>query len=217
MGRNAHPGLPEQLRLFQSFRRQMFEYYLYRGEGLWTHKTDTVMRLFHFSDDPSITEFVPRPVRVSRPRPLGQEWLNGPLVWGIDEDHAFLYCFPRECPRIVMWPTAETTDEDRAEYFPDSEIRAIAHIEASWAERHRTGFIYRYTLSRDGFRSIGDIGTWVCPSPVAPEVVEKLVDLPAALTEARVALHFHDRLQPFGHLRDRSFHVSSIRMRNAKG
>ena len=54
------------------------------------------MRLFHFSDDPAIGLFTPRPVRVAVARPSGQAWLNGPLVWSIDEAHQILYLFPRE-------------------------------------------------------------------------------------------------------------------------
>ena len=42
-------------------------------------------RLFHFSDDPSIEEFVPRSVLVPSERPPGQDWLNGPLVWAVNE------------------------------------------------------------------------------------------------------------------------------------
>ena len=57
-------------------------------------------RLYHFSDDPSITRFVPRPVLVPATRPPGSDWLNGPLVWAIDEWHQPMYLFPRDCPRI---------------------------------------------------------------------------------------------------------------------
>ncbi len=70
------------------------------------------MHLFHFSDDPNIQTFVPRPVRVSIERPEGMDWLNGPLVWAIDEAHEPLYLFPRECPRILLWATPETKQED---------------------------------------------------------------------------------------------------------
>jgi hypothetical protein len=42
------------------------------------------MRLFHFSDDPAIAIFTPRPVRVPAQRAPGREWLNGTLVWAID-------------------------------------------------------------------------------------------------------------------------------------
>jgi len=39
------------------------------------------------SDDPAIGYFEPRPVRIPSTRPEGREWLNGPLVWAIDEWH----------------------------------------------------------------------------------------------------------------------------------
>ena len=48
------------------------------------------MRLFHFSDDPDISEFVPRPVLIPSQRPAGREWLNGPLVWAIEEEFDFV-------------------------------------------------------------------------------------------------------------------------------
>ena len=59
------------------------------------------MRLFHFSDDPGIVAFEPRPVRIPSARAPGREWLNGPLVWAIGADHDFMYLFPRDCP---AWP-----------------------------------------------------------------------------------------------------------------
>ena len=70
------------------------------------------MRLFHFSDDPNIKTFVPRPVRVSVERPSGMAWLNDPLIWTIDDVHQLMYLFPRKCPRILLWPTSETKQED---------------------------------------------------------------------------------------------------------
>ena len=66
------------------------------------------MRLFHFSDDPAIARFEPRAVLVPSPRAPGREWLNGPLVWAIDEPHQPMYLFPRDCPRILLWPRPET-------------------------------------------------------------------------------------------------------------
>ena len=70
------------------------------------------MRLFHFSEYFSIERFVPRPLRVPVARPKGEEWLNGPLVWAIDDVHQPMYLFPLECPRILLWPTPETTTKD---------------------------------------------------------------------------------------------------------
>lgn len=71
--------------------------------------------LYHFSDDPGITRFVPRPVQTPVPRANGQEWLNGPLVWAISDVFAFLYLFPRNCPRIVAWAVENTRPNDETE------------------------------------------------------------------------------------------------------
>ena len=90
------------------------------------------MRLFHFSDDPDIAIFEPRPVRVPAQRRVGEEWLNGPLVWAIDAWHQPMYLFPRECPRILLWPTPQTTDDDRRIWWGDSSARIIANIERAW-------------------------------------------------------------------------------------
>jgi hypothetical protein len=43
------------------------------------------VRLFHFSEEPSIKVFTPRAVAVPVRRAEGREWLNGPLVWAIEE------------------------------------------------------------------------------------------------------------------------------------
>jgi|ERR1035437_264431 hypothetical protein len=75
------------------------------------------MRLFHFSEDPAIAKFDPRPVQVASDRPAGREWLNGPLVWAIEESHQRLYLFPRDCPRILLWATPKTTAEDVARWL----------------------------------------------------------------------------------------------------
>ncbi len=102
------------------------------------------MRIFHFSEDPGIALFGPRPVRVPVAWAGGQDWLNGPLVWAIDEAHDILYLFPRECPRILVWPTPRTSPEDRVRWFGDNGRRAIAFIEERWAARLRAAVVHRY-------------------------------------------------------------------------
>ncbi len=88
------------------------------------------MRLFHFSEDGDIRQFQPRPVLKAAPRRQGQEWLNGPLVWAIAQTHQRLYLFPRECPRIVIWPHEHSTSEDRAQWLND--LPAAAQAVAMW-------------------------------------------------------------------------------------
>ena len=67
------------------------------------------MRLFHFSEDPAIREFVPR-------TPLHRPEVE-PLVWTVDEARAWTYLFPRDCPRILLWPTPQTTPADLDRWF----------------------------------------------------------------------------------------------------
>ncbi len=146
------------------------------------------MRLFHFSDDPSIDVFVPRPVRVPSPRRPGFDWLNGPLVWAIDELRQPMYLFPRECPRILLWPTEATTAEDLRSYFGSSDARMIAYMEEAWADRMSAATLYRYELPGTSFVCLEDAGMWVSKSPVAARVRVEVTDLPARLQEQGVEL-----------------------------
>jgi hypothetical protein len=45
--------------------------------------------LYHFSDDPHIERFEPRLI-ARRPE------VTEALVWAVDEEYAFTYCFPRD-------------------------------------------------------------------------------------------------------------------------
>lgn len=173
------------------------------------------MRLFHFSEDAAIAHFDPRPVRVAVERPPGQNWLNGPLVWAIDEAHSFLYLFPRECPRVLLWPTPATTIADRERWLSGMTGRAIAYIEQAWAERLSAGAIHRYELPADTFEDVREIGMWVSRSNVAPIRTDRLSDLPAHLAEQNVDLRIVDRLTPLKDAWNSTIHASGIRLRNA--
>lgn len=175
------------------------------------------MRLFHFSDDGDIARFVPRPVRVPAVRPPGRDWLNGPLVWAIDEARQPLYLFPRDCPRILLYPTPTTTPEDLALWWGERTCRMIAHIEWVWFERFRTARLYRYELPVNAFEDLNDTGMWVARREVEPFGVEILDDLPAALAEQGVELRLMERLVALRDVWDTSLHASGIRLRNAAG
>ena len=175
------------------------------------------MRLFHFSEDPAIACFTPRPVRTPVVRPEGREWLNGPLVWAIDEAHDILYLFPRECPRILIWPTARTTGEDQARWFGASGRRAIAFIEERWAPRLRAAVVHRYELPVAAFEELGDVGMWVSRTPVRPLGVQALRSLPHALEARNVDLRTLPTLTPLRDIWATTLHASGIRLRNAQG
>ncbi|WP_342238307.1 DUF6886 family protein [Inquilinus sp. OTU3971] len=173
------------------------------------------MRLFHFSDDPAIERFEPRPVRVPSARPAGQEWLNGPLVWAIDDAHQMLYLFPRDCPRILAWATPRSTPADRAHWLGPGNARAVAFVEAAWIDRLRAVAIHRYELPPETFRSLGDAGMWVSEAPVAPLGRVVLGELDGELARRGVDLRIVDTLAPLAALWDSSLRVSGIRLRNS--
>jgi hypothetical protein len=172
--------------------------------------------LYHFSDEPGIDLFQPRPVRVPVERgSAGRDWLNGPLVWAIDEAHQVLYFFPRECPRILLWarPTSVQTDIDV--WLRGS--KRIAFIERAWLERLRAATIHRYALPCAGFEPLGDVGMHVCRRAVRPTGVEALSVLPDRLAEAEVELRVLDDLTSLRGAWETSLHASGLRLRNAQG
>lgn len=174
-------------------------------------------RLFHFSDDPTIARFVPRPVRVASDRGPGQEWLNGPLVWAVEESRQAVYLFPRDCPRILLWPTPRTTPAELESWWGGRSARMLAHVEWAWWDRLASEHLYRYELAGEGFRPIdGDNWMWVSDQPVEP--IERLTipSLPTALAEEGVELRVMDRLTPLRSVWSTSLHASGIRLRNAQ-
>ena len=174
-----------------------------------------VMRLFHFSDDPRIEVFEPRPPTVPAVRAPGQQWLNGSLVWAIDEPHSILYLFPRECPRVVIWPTRQTTDADRSKWLGPTSARAIAYIEAGWLDRVRAGPIHRYEMPLESFEDTGDAGMWVSRSAVRSVRMETLTALDRHLASSHVELRVLDQLTSLKPVWASTLHASGIRLRNA--
>lgn len=173
------------------------------------------MELFHFSDDPDIRVFEPRPVRVPSERGPGLDWLNGPLVWAIDDWHQPMYLFPRDCPRVLLWKTPETTEADAARWWQASTARIIAYVEWSWFDRLKTERLHRYVLPNVGFEYV-EAGMWVARETVTPSAVELLEDLPAAMAAAEVELRVVDRLTPLKGAWETTVHFSGIRLRNAQ-
>ncbi len=175
------------------------------------------MPLYHFSEDPGIEVFVPRPVLVPSDRGPGNDWMNGPLVWAIDEQFQAMYLFPRDCPRIVMFRKADTTDEDLAIWWGSRDCHAIAHIEWAWWERVSRETLCRYTLPEATFESLGDAGMHVSHEAVTPLAVETFGDLPAAMRAMKMELRILERLTPLWDLWSTSLHVSGNRLRHAQG
>lgn len=171
------------------------------------------MRLFHFSDDAAIKTFFPRPVRVPSQRAAGMEWLNGPLVWSIEKRMDFMYLFPRECPRIILWAEEHTSDADKAKWLGD--YKAVAYIERERFPSLTVATLYRYELPTESFENLDDAGMWVSRVQVKPLTCETLSNLPSALVSRDVELRMVDSLVPLKPLWETTLHISGIRLRNA--
>ena len=168
------------------------------------------MKLFHYSEDPGIQSFVPR-APTMRP---GVE----PMVWVVAEAHAWTYLFPRDCPRVLLWPTPETSTEDLARWFGGDERARVACIEWGWLERMHSTPLYCYEMNPQRFHPLAN-DPWMLVSrqPESPIAVEPVGDLVEALRVAGVELRLMPSLAPLFGGWESTIHFSGIRLRNAVG
>lgn len=167
--------------------------------------------LYHFSEDPTISRFKPHRAKSSL--------LDEPLVWAIDEWHAPMYFFPRDCPRACFWPGPSTSAADRTRWFEYVEARMVIAIEAVWLDRLRTTALYRYMMPDGRFRLLdATAGHWISNEAVTPLTVEPVGDLLTALVGAGVELRITTSLIPLWRRVIRStLEFSGTRLRNARG
>lgn len=165
--------------------------------------------LFHFSEDPSIRRFVPHVPATNPQQP--------PAVWAIDEPHAPLYWFPRDCPRVTAWPRDEVERAAFEAAFCTTAVRVHA-IETVWLAPMRATTLYRYTLPGESFVPWAEApGQWVSPTAVEPIGVAPVGDLIALHAAADIELRIVPDLWPLHDLAvsDR-WDFSIVRMRNAQ-
>ena len=169
--------------------------------------------LYHFSEEPDIAVFEPRPPPAAQDAPLP------PLVWAIDEAHAPMYYVPRECPRVCFWPGAQTTDDDRERWFGGIRARMVIAIETAWIERLRATTLYRYTMPAAAFKpNDATAGHFVSRTSVVPLAVEPIGDLLAALAAADVELRITPSLVDlWRRVIASTLEFSGTRLRNARG
>jgi hypothetical protein len=170
-----------------------------------------VPALYHFSEDPTITNFIPHRAPTSD---RDEEY-----VWAIDEWHAPMYYFPRDCPRACFWPEATTTPADRTRWFDYVEARMVIAVEAGWLERIRMTSLYRYIMPQEPFHLLDQTaGHWVTREIVTPLAVEPMGDLLAALSASDIELRITPSLIPLWQEVIRStLAFSGTRLRNAQG
>jgi hypothetical protein len=165
--------------------------------------------LFHFSEDPSIERFVPHVPKTNPTHRAG--------VWAIDQERAPLYWFPRECPRVTIWPFDDGGLAAFRSRFATA-ARRLHAIEFDWLERMHNAKVYRYEFDADGFEPWEQAnGQWITDREVVPTAVEPVGDLLAAHHMAGIELRLTPSLWP---LRDAAvegeFDFSLVRMHNAQ-
>ena len=164
--------------------------------------------VYHFSEDPTLRRFAPH-VPPSDPS-------HPPGVWAIDAEHAPLYWFPRDCPRISVWAYTPEQQELLTATFASEASRIVA-TEMRCLPSMREAVLYRYTFDAAEFQpwSLAD-GQYVSDHVVAPLTVEPIEDLLGQHVEADVELRFTPRL---GALTDAmlasGLPFSFVRIRNA--
>jgi hypothetical protein len=165
--------------------------------------------LFHFSEDPTIERFVPH-VPPTNPD-------HSPAVWAIDAEHAPLYWFPRDCPRVTAWPRT-SAERPAFEAAFVTTARRIHAIELGWLEPMREVAMFRYSLPSRAFEPwpVAN-GQWISHDTVEPLAVEPVGDLLAAHAAAFIELRLVPSLWPLHDLAvSEGWDFSIVRMRNAR-
>ena len=165
--------------------------------------------LHHFSEDPNIVRFVPH---VPRTNPEHRR-----AVWAIDGEHAPLYWFPRDCPRVTIWPLRTNDLIEFQTRLATAALRVHA-IESGWLERMRSTQIYRYDFEPEGFYQWEEAnGQWIPERDVVPAAVTPVGDLLDAHARAKIELRIVPDLWPLHDLAlERGFDFSIVRMHNAQ-
>jgi hypothetical protein len=166
--------------------------------------------LYHFSEDPTIRVFHPRP------HPSNPDHL--PIVWAIDADRAPLYFFPRDCPRVAYWKNDDTSEQDLSHFLKETSARMVIAIEAEWLNRLRSTELFVYELPKDQFQLIDkNAGYYVSYESVIPSARKPVGDLLDEITQAGVELRITPELHKLcDAVTTSTLAFSAIRMRNAK-
>jgi hypothetical protein len=97
--------------------------------------------LFHYSEEPSIPVFVPRP----------SKYHDYPVVWAVREGKSVNFLLPRDCPRVTFGvDPGRSTQADIERFMVGGAARVIA-IEAAWLETVRRCTLYEYEMPSETF------------------------------------------------------------------
>jgi hypothetical protein len=144
--------------------------------------------LHHFSEDDSIRLFEPHVPRTNPSQP--------PAVWAIDAEHAPLYWFPRDCPRIAAWPSDQADRNEFERAFCTTAWR-LHVMEFAWLKAMESTALYRYDFDASEFEPWADAsGQWISHTRVQPIGCGPVGDLLERHRAARIELRLVDSLFP---------------------
>lgn len=148
-------------------------------------------QVLHFSEDPTITRFVPHVAPTARQ--------PEPYVWAVDADRSPDYWFPRQCPRAMAWTTPSSSDTDRDRIIGPGGGERVHAIEYGWLDAMRTVRLFAYRLPAAPFRPFGEPpNAHVATEPVEPlGPAEPVGDLFALHEQAGIQLRVLPDLAPF--------------------
>jgi hypothetical protein len=137
--------------------------------------------LFHISEQAGIERFEPRP----------HSRFPDAVVWAIDDARMHTYMLPRDCPRIALFPQADTMDKDKLRFMGSTTAPCVLAIESAWLERAMRHRLYQYTLPAATFTLEDEVaGHYISRQPVSPidmQVIEQpLLEMVKRNVELRV-------------------------------
>ena len=165
--------------------------------------------LFHVSEDPNIEMFRPHHAKGREHEP--------PCVWAVDAEHAPLYWFPRDRPRVTFWADENTPPEDRERSLSFGSAARMHVTENAWLGRMRSVKLYVYRFAPEPFALHPEPGGfYVLHREVVPERCEPVGDLLARHADAGIELRFTPSLWPLQRaVAASSLPFSTVRPKNA--
>jgi Family of unknown function (DUF6886) len=165
--------------------------------------------LWHFSENPALSRFEPRPATSAPGQPA--------LVWAVDTRHSPLFWFPRDCPRGCVWPVSTTTAADQERFFGQGGADRVHVIEGGWLDRVRDCRLYAYQLPPESFTPHETVGGyWVTGRTVTAADRVTVDDLLGRHAAAGIELRVAPSVWPFWRrVAASTVGYSGCRLRNA--